>query len=127
MLGRPHRLTERDDVARAVRKGRRAGTSTMVLHLLTPPPDTDEAVPRSGEPVPARVGFVVGKAVGPAVTRNRVKRRLRHLVRERIAELPEGAALVVRALPPASAATYDGLRTDLGLALERLVRRREAR
>ena len=27
----------------------------------------------------ARVGFVVSKAVGTAVTRNRVKRRLRHL------------------------------------------------
>jgi ribonuclease P protein component len=61
------------------------------------------------------------------VTRNRVKRRLRHLVRERIEELPEGTALVVRALPPASDATYDGLRDDLGRALERLGRRQEAR
>ena len=31
---------------------------------------------------PARVGFVVSKAVGNAVIRNRVKRRLRHLMRD---------------------------------------------
>lgn len=30
-----------------------------------------------------QVGFVVSKAVGPAVTRNLVKRRLRHLTRAR--------------------------------------------
>ena len=31
-----------------------------------------------------RVGFVVSRAVGPATTRNLVKRRLRHLSRERL-------------------------------------------
>ena len=123
MLDRSHRLTERDDFARAVRKGRRAGTSTMVLHLLTPAAETPGPdQPATGRPRPARVGFVVGKAVGPAVSRNRVKRRLRHLVRERLTELPDGARLVVRALPPAAAAPYDGLRGDLGRALQRLGR-----
>ena len=51
---------------------------------------------------PARVGFVVSKAVGNAVVRNRVKRRLRHLTREHLpalAGLPGSAVLVVRALP----------------------------
>jgi len=69
-----------------------------------------------GEPV--RVGFVVSKAVGNAVIRNRVKRRLRHLVREQVPLLPGVGALVVRALPPAGAASSAELRADLGRCLE---------
>ena len=78
----------------------------MVVHLATG---------SSGEG-PARVGFVVSKAVGNAVVRNRVKRRLRHLTREHLpmlAGLPGPAVLVVRALPPAGTAPYDALAADL--------------
>ncbi|MEU4751494.1 ribonuclease P protein component, partial [Micromonospora tulbaghiae] len=62
-------------------------------------------------------GFVVSKAVGGAVVRNKVRRRLRHLVRERLAELPAGTTLVVRALPAAADATYTRLGADLDAAL----------
>jgi ribonuclease P protein component len=62
---------------------------------------------------------VVSKAVGGAVVRNRVKRRLRHLVRARIGALPAGAMLVVRALPAAAGRTYDELGVDLDGALAR--------
>ena len=44
----------------------------------------------------------MSKAVGNAVTRNRVKRRLRHLAAPRLAGLPASARIVVRALPIAS-------------------------
>jgi ribonuclease P protein component len=66
------------------------------------------------------VGLVVGKAVGNAVQRNRVKRRLRHLLRERLATLPDGADLVVRALPAAETATSVELGSALDKALSRL-------
>jgi len=66
----------------------------MVVHLLVP--STQRT--RSGPAEEPRVGFVVSKAVGPAVTRNLVKRRLRHLARERVASLPADGMLVVRAL-----------------------------
>jgi len=72
------------------------------------------------EPLP-RVGFVVSKAVGNAVMRNRVKRRLRHLVQERLVALPDESLLVVRALPAAADASYATLATDLDAALRRLV------
>jgi ribonuclease P protein component len=65
---------------------------------------------------PAQVGFVVSKAVGNAVVRNRVKRRLRHLTREHLpvlAGLPGSAVLVVRALPPSAIATGAELAADL--------------
>ena len=64
------------------------------------------------------MGFVVSKAVGPAVTRNLVKRRLRHLARERTALLPRESMVVVRALPGATAASYDELARELDRCLE---------
>ena len=68
----------------------------------------------------ARAGLVVGKAVGNAVQRNRVKRRLRHLLRDRVALLPPDAALVVRALSPSSTASSAELAAALDRALDRL-------
>jgi ribonuclease P protein component len=74
-----------------------------------------------GPPGPARVGFVVSKAVGPAVVRNRVKRRLRHLAREILSDLPGSAVLVVRALPPSAEASYEELGADLARCLDRVM------
>jgi ribonuclease P protein component len=72
---------------------------------------------------PLRVGFVVGRPVGPAVVRNRVRRRLRHLVRDRLAALTPlapGGVLIVRATPAAAGATGVRLAADLEAALARL-------
>jgi ribonuclease P protein component len=70
----------------------------------------------------ARAGLIVSRAVGPAVTRNVVKRRLRHLLRPRLAELPAGTVLVVRALPGAASASFVELGEELDRALRRLAR-----
>jgi ribonuclease P protein component len=101
------------DFERTVRGGVRAGRSTVVVHLVT---RTDPG------PGPA-VGFVVSKGVGNAVTRNRVKRRLRALTTERLAVLPSGADLVVRALGPAADVDYASLGHDLDGALRTAGRR----
>jgi ribonuclease P protein component len=53
------------------------------------------------------------------VIRNRVVRRLRHLTRARLAELPDGSLVVVRALPASAAATS----IDLGSALDHCFRK----
>ncbi len=63
----------------------------------------------------------MSKAVGIAVVRNRVKRRLRHLMRDRLDRLPAGSLVVVRALPGAGDADHDQLARDLDAALERLL------
>jgi ribonuclease P protein component len=65
----------------------------------------------------------VSKAVGGSVVRHAVARRLRHLVRPRLASLPIGSLLVVRALPDAATASSDQLAIDLDAALERALRK----
>ncbi len=113
-----------DEFALAIRGGRRAGRSTLVAHLWPAGKDVSKSSVAEARTGPARAGFVVSKAVGPAVTRNRVKRRLRHLVAARLDRLPDGAVLVIRALPPAAAASGGELARDLDSALGRLGRRR---
>ena len=113
MLSADHRLRDSDAFRRTVRSGRRAGGAALVVHLLVPDPAAGH------EQAPARVGFVVSKAVGNAVVRNRVKRRLRHLMREIVSTLPPAAEVVVRALPPAAGRSSEELGAELTRCLDR--------
>ena len=63
----------------------------------------------------------MSKAVGGAVVRNKVKRRLRHLMRDRVDLFPPGSLVVVRALPGAGDADHAALARDLDAALQRLL------
>lgn len=77
-----------------------------------------------------RAGFVVSKAVGGAVVRNRVKRRLRAIMAARLAEpaLAETAAMIqVRALPAAADADYATLEAELSSALRQCVKQHRSR
>ncbi|MEO3751698.1 ribonuclease P protein component [Streptomyces sp. B6B3] len=117
MLPSENRLRRREDFAVATRRGRRVGRRHLVVHLsgVTDPHGAGESA------LPARAGFVVSKAVGNAVVRNRVQRRLRHLMRDRLSRLPAGSLVVVRALPGAGDAAHAELARDLDAALERLL------
>jgi ribonuclease P protein component len=121
MLAAAQRLRRRDEFTTAFRTGRRAGRGAVVVHLTLPSPhDLDQPASAPGAASatpPARAGFVVSKAVGGAVVRNQVKRRLRHLARERLANLPSGSTLVVRALPAAADSSYQRLGLDLDKAI----------
>jgi ribonuclease P protein component len=115
-----HRLTRRDEFTSAVRRGRRVGRSRLVVHLYVPATaDPAEALPRAG--------FVVSRAVGGSVVRHRVARRLRHVVRDRLAGLPPGSRLVVRALPAAAEAPSTALADDLDSGLRAVLARVGAR
>jgi ribonuclease P protein component len=110
VLPRAHRLNDAESFRAAVRNGHRAASRTLVVHLLVKGPDRVRPGPRAG--------FVVSKAVGNAVTRNHVQRRLRHLVREQLDSLPRSGMLVVRALPASATASAAELRTDLTRCLQ---------
>ena len=72
--------------------------------------------------LPPRVGFVVSKAVGNAVVRNRTKRRLRASVATRLAGIPAGLDVVVRANPAAAEVTWDELDLAVGRQLDKACR-----
>jgi ribonuclease P protein component len=104
------------EFTQTVRAGARAGRPCVVGHLLM----REDPMHRQE---PARIGFVVSRAVGPAVTRNRVKRRLRELMRGYLQSLPGGSLLVVRANAAAAHAGQPDLAADLDLVIRRLLRR----
>ena len=108
MLATAQRLRRSSDFTAAFRGGRRAGRGTVVVHFFLEEP---------AQASTARAGFVVSKAVGNAVVRNKVRRRLRHLVRPLLATLPPGSSMVVRALPAAASASSETLGADLEAAL----------
>ena len=113
MLDRRHRLTSSAGFDLATRRGRRAGTRTLVVHAV--PAEVGGQLPAATE-----VGFVVSKAVGNAVVRNRVRRRLRHLARQRVTAWQGAPVVVVRALAPAADASYGSLARDLDNAARRV-------
>ncbi|MDQ2648067.1 MAG: ribonuclease P protein component [Actinomycetota bacterium] len=78
------RITDRRSFQELRRHGRRARRGPLTVTFLA-----------DASPQP-RVGFAVGKTAGGAVTRNRIRRRLRAALRELLAagRLPTGTYLV---------------------------------
>ncbi len=106
-MQRAYRLRRPEEFQR-VRAGKRSwGHPLLVLY----------AAPNDGQPT--RVGISVGKRVGNAVVRNRVKRRVREAVRLRHADLAPGHDLVFIARAPAAEADWPAVRG----ATEDLLRR----
>jgi ribonuclease P protein component len=112
VLSSPARMRRAADFGSTVRRGRRGVSPTVVVHRIQAP----------GSTAPPVVGFVVSTAVGNATVRNQVRRRLRHLVRDRWSTIPPGTRLVVRATPASSQADYQRLSVDLSAALEQAAR-----
>lgn len=73
----------------------------------------------TGESRPARFGFIVSKAVGGAVCRNTVRRRLKAICAEALGDVREGADIVIRALPSSAAASFAELREQALVGLMR--------
>lgn len=126
MLPQRHRLRKSGDFAAVLSRGargvRRAGTPRLVVHCSGVPrrsqiaTDSEDSV---AVPVPPRVGFIVSRAVGNSVVRHRVTRRLRAVMATRLALLPRGTDVVIRALPGAASASSAVLAADIDRALRR--------
>lgn len=106
-----------------VAHGARCAVGPIVVHLLRLPPVAPAADAVPMDLGPTHVGLVVSRAVGNAVVRHRVSRRLRHLLADRITTIPPGSRLVVRALPAAA----DAESATLATALDRAVTRATSR
>jgi ribonuclease P protein component len=108
VLKRANRVVTADDFRTTVRKGRRVGTPHALLYLT----HTDAGSP-------TRIGFIVSKAVGNAVNRNLVTRRLRSIGREVVVARPTGTDLVIRALPGSQGVSWTTLQSEILTGLER--------
>jgi len=111
VLARANRVTQPGDFRATVRQGRRVSTANAVLHVRT---TGDE---------PSRFGFIVTKAVGGAVTRNLVRRRLRAVCRDILPTVGTGADVVIRALPGSDTVSWVSLHDEIADGVGKAVRR----
>ena len=100
------RLTRATEFRRVKDHGRSWGGRFLVLGVLP-----DAAPPAAGDRS-ARIGFITSKRVGGAVERNRVRRRLREIVRQHRPALRAGCWLVVIARHTAAKAASAELAAD---------------
>ena len=108
MLAKESRLLAAEDFRSTMKSGRKSSTTNLVVYSK-----------RDSDLVRSRFGFVVSKAVGGAVTRNLIKRRLRAMARASLAGLPPGTSVVVRALPGSAAVDWNTLSKEFNLALSK--------
>src|SRR5690349_20829701 len=111
-------MTRSTDFGATVRQGVRAVQPDLVVHALRSGDDGSGDGPR--------IGLVVSKAVGGAVQRHRVARRLRHVARTMINELDPADRVVIRALPGSRNAISARLEQELRTAIRRTRPRNEA-
>ncbi|WP_025159250.1 ribonuclease P protein component [Leifsonia aquatica] len=122
MLAKANRITRGADYRATVRKGSRFTAENTVAYVR---PNSDPDV--------VRFGFIVSKAVGNAVRRNLVRRRLKAAAYELVPALRESAAtvggvdIVIRALPASAEARWATLHEEVSRAVSRYVRRSSTR
>ncbi|AKK12195.1 ribonuclease P protein component [Corynebacterium uterequi] len=120
MLPKRLKLSSPTQFSRVMRKGRKAGSRTVVVHVYDRSAESSPLPANVGGP---RFGLIVSKAVGNAVARHALSRRLRHVAAAMADELPSSYEIVLRALPAAATATSHQLAYDIAKALKRIERR----
>ncbi len=120
---RAARLLKHADFERVYKQGRRQFSSHMTVFYLRQAEGTS---PESSLPErSARVGFTVGRALGGAVERNRIKRRLREAVRLRRAALQGAGGIDVVINPKKSVLTveFSVVLDEVGRALDAIAKK----
>lgn len=107
MMQKVYRLRRRSSFDYVYKRGKSYSDNNLVLVCL------------DGKlPLP-KVGFVVGKKVGKAVVRNKVKRRLREIFRALLPEVKGHTSYIVVARSLAASVSFDRLRQSLVTLLQK--------
>lgn len=131
-------MVDADDFTYVLRRGTRAGNKHLVLAVACPASvEAGEALSparqaeregarsdRRGGDLHTKIGFIVPKKQIPlAVDRNRVRRRLRHLLAGRLEMFPPGSKVVVRVMAPISELSSAQLADQLDRAIAAVKRK----
>lgn len=95
------RLTRSAEYERIRKDGRRARGALLSLSVLS-----------TGDGEKVRAGCITSRKIGGAAVRNRVRRRLREIVRRHQNQINEGIWVVTIASPAAARAGYDALEAE---------------
>ncbi len=91
-----HRLRKHADYQRVYQSSRKQFSKQMSYFFsLRPEAGADGKPLRVADPESPRVGLTVGKVMGKAVDRNRIKRRMREAVRHNLLLLPRSVDVVL--------------------------------
>ncbi|HEU4783658.1 MAG TPA: ribonuclease P protein component, partial [Ktedonobacterales bacterium] len=111
-LRRAQRLRSPRDFQRVRAQGRRVSGTALLLGYVARSESDDSGL--------TRIGFSVSRRVGGAVARNRVKRRLREVMRRKLARIAPGYDLVITARPGAADARMETLEQEVARLLARV-------
>ncbi len=123
---RSGRLLKHSDFDRVYKQGRRHFSAHMTVFYLR---QAEGALPQaalSENALPersARVGFTVGRALGGAVERNRIKRRLREAVRLRRSALKGGVDVVINPKKSVLTLEFSVVLEEVGRALDAIAKK----
>ena len=98
---REARLVRRGDFDAVYRAGKRRSSSHFTVFF------------RANQLPVSRFGFSIKKALGGAVVRNRIRRRIREIVRCHRMEIPAGRDIVIHPKSSVATAEFAGLTADL--------------
>ncbi len=113
---RAARLLKHSDFERVYKQGRRHFSSHMTVFYLR----QAEAASREQS---ARVGLTVGRVLGGAVDRNRIKRRLREAVRQRRSVLTSAVDVVINPKKSVLTVEFSVVLEEVGRALEAIAKK----
>lgn len=109
MLAKANRVTRGADYKLVVRRGLRFTAPHTITYLR-----------RHSASSQVRFGFIVGKSVGTAVVRNRVRRRLKAVCHDALQRVAPGTDVVIRALPGCGDAQWITLQQEVTRALDKV-------
>jgi ribonuclease P protein component len=113
---RTARLLKHADFERVYKQGRRHFSPHMTVFYLVQA--TDASQERC-----ARVGFTVGRVLGGAVERNRIKRRLREALRLRRSNLMHAVDIVINPKKSILTLEFATVLEEVGRALDAITKR----
>ncbi len=102
------RLKKNNDFQLVFKRGRSTANRQFVVYVLKFP-----------ERVECRLGLSVSKKIGNAVTRNRIKRKVKEVFRSLDSRLEKGCDYVVIARNPAASMTFAEIESSLQHVLKR--------